>query len=98
MRKINLILFLTPNWVPKYGGTLGLFNNNGKERIQEINPKFNRAVIFTTSDVSFHGFPEPIKCPRKVFRNTLAVYFYQNSNDYDQTNSKNYKTGWIEEE
>ena len=37
--------------------------------------EFNTALIFKTTEKSWHGLPEPIKCPKDRFRKTLAFYY-----------------------
>ena len=54
-RRLNAIIYLTKDWKKKYGGTLGLYNSNGKKLIKSIEPKFNRLIIFNTNDYSYHG-------------------------------------------
>jgi hypothetical protein len=36
----------------------------------------NRIVIFTTSNVSFHGHPDPLQTPHDVTRKSIALYYY----------------------
>ena len=36
---------------------------------------FNRAVIFDTSQNSWHGLPEPVVCPDGEYRKSLAIYY-----------------------
>jgi hypothetical protein len=43
--------------------------------VREVAPLFNRAVLFDTSQNSWHGLPEPLRCPLGVTRNSLAVYY-----------------------
>jgi Rps23 Pro-64 3,4-dihydroxylase Tpa1-like proline 4-hydroxylase len=79
-RRINLLIYVTPNWEESWGGALGLWdqapNNNAPGSLQKIIfPLFNRAVLFDTTQNSWHGLPEPIKCPIKITRNSLAVYY-----------------------
>ncbi len=79
-RRLNLLIYVTPNWRDDWGGSLGLWQvndvKNGPGRlIKSIAPVFNRAVIFDTTQNSWHGLPEPINCPESVTRNSLAVYY-----------------------
>lgn len=78
-RKLNLLVYLTPNWQHDWGGSLGLYGNESEKHpgalFSEIHPVFNRAVIFDVSLNSWHGLPSPIKCPSGVTRNSLAVYY-----------------------
>jgi hypothetical protein len=47
-----------------------------KQREAQIDPIFNRCVIFTTTDTSYHGHPVPLTCPPGVTRKSLALYYY----------------------
>lgn len=75
-RKLNLIVYLTPNWLENWGGGLGMWDGveMPKNLVSEVTPKFNRAVIFETVG-SWHGLPEPIKCPDGEYRKSIAVYY-----------------------
>ncbi len=72
-RRLNIIVYMTPNWDEGWGGHLGLYDRNRK-LVKSIEPYFNRAVIFDTRG-SWHGLPEPITCPEDVTRNSLAMYY-----------------------
>lgn len=36
---------------------------------------WNTAILFRTSDISYHGLPEPIKCPEGIYRKSIAIYY-----------------------
>ena len=40
-----------------------------------VAPRFNRALLFSTTAPSFHGFPAPLACPPDARRNSLALYY-----------------------
>ena len=42
---------------------------------KEIEPTFNKAVIFDTTKNSWHGLPNPLQCPKNQFRKSLAIYY-----------------------
>ena len=74
-RRINLILYLNSDWQREYGCNLEFWNKNISCCEKSIEPKFNRAVIFNTSDISYHGHPEPLMCPEDKCRKSLAWYY-----------------------
>jgi Rps23 Pro-64 3,4-dihydroxylase Tpa1-like proline 4-hydroxylase len=79
-RRINLLVYVTPDWQSNWGGLLGLWRQDPSrcapgELVRTIEPTFNRAVLFDTTQNSWHGLPEPIECPEDVTRNSLAVYY-----------------------
>ena len=74
-RRVNLIVYLNKNWRDDYGGTLQLWNADMNECKGIITPSFNSAVLFRTSDISYHGLPYPLQCPLGEYRKSLAIYY-----------------------
>ena len=69
-RRLNLLVFLNPQWDKSWGGVLYL----GEHREIEILPLSNRTAIFECGPASWHGHPEPITGGH--WRKSLACYFY----------------------
>ena len=42
----------------------------------KILPLFNRTVIFSTTDTSFHGHPHPLTSPVGMSRKSVSLYYY----------------------
>lgn len=74
-RRINLLVYLTPDWQPSWGGEFDLWDPDVKECLGVIEPMFNRCAAFNTTTESFHGV-RAIRCPDGVTRNTFAVFYY----------------------
>ncbi len=74
-RRFNLIIYLNEHWLPEYGGNLQLWDKDLLRCESQVPALFNSAVLFRTSDISFHGVPDPIKCPPGEMRKSLAVYY-----------------------
>jgi hypothetical protein len=75
-RRCNALFYLTKDWLPEYCGNLELWSTDGKRRVKEIEPLFNRIVIFDTTSDSFHGQPNKIKTPKDIFRNVFSAFYY----------------------
>jgi hypothetical protein len=75
-RRANLLLYLNEDWRPDYGGDLELWSSDMKRCETKIAPKGNRVVIFTTDVDSYHGHPDPMRCPPGVCRRSLALYYF----------------------
>lgn len=75
-RRINLLVYLNRNWKAEWGGTLELWTRDMAQCFRAVPPEFNTSVIFTTDDSSYHGHPDPLKCPQDVRRNSIALYYY----------------------
>jgi Rps23 Pro-64 3,4-dihydroxylase Tpa1-like proline 4-hydroxylase len=77
-RRLNLLIYLNQNWQEEYGGHLELWDQNMTQCEKKVLPMFNRCVIFSTTDFSYHGHPEPLTCPDGETRKSLALYYYTN--------------------
>jgi hypothetical protein len=56
-------------------GANELWDKDVTKCVAKTEIKFNRAIIFKTNDISWHGLPEKIMCPENVFRKSLAYYY-----------------------
>ncbi len=74
-RRLNLIVFMSREWDERWGGCLELWNANCTKRVKGVSPKFNRAIIFETGNISWHGVPCPVHCPPEKTRDSIACYF-----------------------
>lgn len=79
-RFLNIIIYVSPNLHEVHRGHLGLWehdpHSNGPGKLaKEIAPKFNRAVIFNTTQNSWHGMSQKLIVPDDVFRQSLAIYY-----------------------
>ena len=88
-RRLNVILFMTKEWKEEWNGANELWDENVTECKVKTYPKFNRAIIFKTNDISWHGLTETIKCPEGIFRKSIA-YYYLSPLETDNTNTKKY--------
>lgn len=75
-RKLTLLLYLNKDWKEEYGGHLELWNAEMTHCEKRILPIFNRCVIFSTTNFSYYGHPEPLNCPDGVSRKLLALSYY----------------------
>jgi hypothetical protein len=80
-RRANILLYLNDAWEPEYGGDLELWSADMKRCVEKVSPVANRVLIFTTDSTSFHGHPEPMRCPSGVARRSLALYYFSVEED-----------------
>jgi Rps23 Pro-64 3,4-dihydroxylase Tpa1-like proline 4-hydroxylase len=74
-RMLNVLLYLNPGWQPEYGGQL-LVKTAPDATPRAISPEFNRAVIMSTTESTYHGF-RPMSLPSGVTRRSIAAYGYR---------------------
>ena len=55
--------------------------------IKKFKPIFNRIAIFSTTDFSYHGHPDPLNCPENKSRKSIALYYYSNGRPEIEVNS-----------
>lgn len=75
-RRLNVLVYLNRDWREEYGGALELWSAEGRSCERRILPLFNRMVVFSTTERSYHGHPEPLGCPEGMTRKSLALYYY----------------------
>ena len=77
-RRLNLLLYLNKNWKDEYGGNLELWDREMTRCEAKVAPLFNRVMIFSTTDFTFHGHPDALRCPEGMTRKSLALYYFSN--------------------
>ena len=77
-RRLNALIYLNRDWEEEYGGALELWSRDQSRCEKRITPLFNRLVVFSTTEHSFHGHPEPLNCPEGRARKSMALYYYSN--------------------
>jgi hypothetical protein len=86
-RRINVLVYLNKDWKEEYGGHFELWTKDMKTCGNKILPTFNTMAIFSTTDFSFHGHPNPLNCPDDRSRKSLALYYYSNGRPFQEVNS-----------
>lgn len=94
-RRINVILFLSKDWKPEWNGQNELWDETVSKCVTKTDIKFNRAIIFKTNDISWHGLPEKIQCPENVFRKSLAYYYVSPLNSQKPEDSYRKKAKYV---
>jgi hypothetical protein len=77
-RRLNLLLYLNKDWREEYGGHLELWDRNMSHCERRVLPLFNRVMVFGTTDFTYHGHPDPLRCPEGMTRKSLALYYFSN--------------------
>ena len=80
-RRVNVLLYLNREWDEDWGGAIELHSdprNPAANSVRSFAPMFNRALIFETSERSWHGF-QRITLPlthRHLSRKSFSIYLY----------------------
>ena len=89
-KQVTLGIYLSYEWKEEYGCHLEIWrgensaNNSAKllEKVDTISPMFNRMIVFTCNDYSWHGNPEPAVCPENSKRIFVTIsYLSENRED-----------------
>ena len=73
-RRLNLLVYLNPNWSEEKGGHLELWSKDMGESVA-ILPIFNRAVIFATNAESWHGH-RIVSTTDGDTRKSINIYYF----------------------
>jgi Rps23 Pro-64 3,4-dihydroxylase Tpa1-like proline 4-hydroxylase len=77
-RRLNILVYLNKDWKEEYGGHFELWNRQMTNCAKRILPTFNTLAMFSTTDTSYHGHPDPLTCPEGNSRKSIALYYYSN--------------------
>jgi Rps23 Pro-64 3,4-dihydroxylase Tpa1-like proline 4-hydroxylase len=89
-RRLNLIIYLNEVWDAAWGGELELHSDPwdaATNRSLSVSPALNRAVVFETTETSWHGFSR-IELPehrRGDSRKSFAIYLYTKERPAQET-------------
>lgn len=75
-RRVNVLLYLNEEWHDEWGGKLELWDQDMTACRGTVTPQGNRMLVFTTSDLSYHGHPDGLTCPEDVARRSIALYYF----------------------
>uniref|UniRef100_A0A6C0H692 Prolyl 4-hydroxylase alpha subunit Fe(2+) 2OG dioxygenase domain-containing protein n=1 Tax=viral metagenome TaxID=1070528 RepID=A0A6C0H692_9ZZZZ len=97
-KQVTLGLYLSYQWQASYGCELEIWqgDNAGVDKpciyqcVDKIAPMFNRLVIFTNNDNSWHGNPIPAQCPSKARRIFITVSYLSHNNTFENKRQKAY--------
>jgi Rps23 Pro-64 3,4-dihydroxylase Tpa1-like proline 4-hydroxylase len=74
-RVLNVLIYLNEGWIDAWGGHLKLYDEDLNEVVKVL-PEIGTMAIFSTSERSWHGHPEPLECPEGRSRKSIALYYY----------------------
>ena len=86
-RRLNILVYLNEDWKEEYGGNFELWERDMSKCATKILPVFNRLAMFSTTDYSWHGHPDPLTCPPDRSRRSLALYYYTNGRPLEEVKS-----------
>jgi len=96
-RRLNIIYYVNKEWDEEWNGDTQLWDKNMKNCVIKSYPQKNKAIIFETTEDSWHGVPDKINCPKHIYRKSIAYYYISplinNSNKNKQgVNDDGYRT------
>lgn len=95
-RAASLIVYLTPDWNPEWGGDLQFWDFNREKIVSKVNCTFNNCVIWQHHKRGFHGYPDPITCPPDTHRTTFRLMFYTSEANYDPQDRPHRSLYWFD--
>jgi len=77
-RRLNLLVYVNPEWRKDWGGGIRLWNEQNRVKLAEFFGEAGDAVLFETSEISYHEVP-PIATHCPAPRRSLALYYFSNN-------------------
>lgn len=80
-RKLNLIIYLTPNWESYWDGDLEFYNEDHSQCVLKVEPIANRLAFWNYESWLLHGNSKILNTPKNISRDNL-IHFYYTSNAF----------------
>lgn len=97
-RMLSFIVYLNPEWKDNYGGNLKFYDFQKENVVQDIIPKFNRAVFWRYHKKGFHGCPGPINSPENIDRTSFRLFFYVSNATYNENDRPHRSLYWYDKD
>jgi hypothetical protein len=77
-RRLNVLVYLNKDWKDEYGGHFEMWDTEMTHCVKKVRPDFGTMALFSTTDFSYHGLPNPLTCPPDRSRKSIALYYFSN--------------------
>lgn len=102
-KQVTLGIYLSYNWNVDNGCALEIWDGDDSNKknpkiyncVNKIHPMFNRLIIFTNTDNSWHGNPEPVHIVNNENSRRIFITLSYLSNNMDLYNNKKKKAYFI---
>lgn len=95
-RALSLIVYLTPEWNPAWGGALDFYDSAKENVVTSVDTLFNRCLIWKYDKVGYHGYEIPINCPEDTHRTTFRVFYYTSNSTHLKDDPPHRSQYWID--
>lgn len=96
-RRVNALLYLSETWDESWGGAIEFWDREMNGPVDQAYPRFNRLVVFSTSEHSNHGPRVPNACPPESPRKVLNLYYYSTHRDDEDATADPHFTQYKQE-
>jgi hypothetical protein len=96
-RALSLIIYLTPDWDPTWGGALDFYNKDREHVVISNDCLFNRCLFWKYDKFGYHGYEQPLTCPDTICRTAFRVFYYTSNSRYLDDDPPHRSLYWIDE-
>jgi Rps23 Pro-64 3,4-dihydroxylase Tpa1-like proline 4-hydroxylase len=95
-RALSLIIYLTPDWNPKWHGGLDFYDGKREKVIQHVDCLFNRCLIWKYEKLGWHGHVNPMTCPEDIGRTTVRVFYFTSNSSHNPEDLPHRSQYWMD--
>lgn len=96
-RACSLIIYLTPDWKPEWGGALDFYDKQNEQVVTSVPCVFNRCLIWSYDKLGFHGCETPLSCPEDTFRTAFRIFYYTSNSQYNPDDLPHRSQYWFDQ-
>src|SRR6056300_232579 len=96
-RMLSVVIYLNDEWKDDWGGQLQFYDTKRDKVHTKVPVGSGNCVIWNYNNFAFHGYPEPMKCPKDVSRKGIRLFYYVSNAKHDDKHPPHRSLYWYDE-
>lgn len=93
-RQLSIVIYLNDEWQTDWGGQLQFYAQDRQRLLTEIPLLMGNCVIWNYNLRAYHGYPNPMQCPKGISRKGIRVFYYVSNAQHRPTDPPHRSLYW----
>lgn len=96
-RMLSVVIYLNEEWEEDWGGQLQFYDTKRKKVHTKVPVGAGNCVIWNYNNFAFHGYPDPMTCPKDKSRKGIRLFYYVSNAKHDDKHPPHRSLYWYDE-